>query len=243
MKSTPHISASWDRYLAGEFELPYMQELFAFLQSQESARIYPARENWFAAFEQTPFDDVRVVILGQDPYHGPGQAHGLSFSVPFGEKVPPSLRNIYKELNSDLGMGTPEHGCLTSWAKQGVLLLNATLTVEEKTPGSHQNRGWEQFTDAAIEALNTHRQNLVFMLWGKYAQDKGAGIDTSRHLVLEARHPSPFSAYRGFFGCQHFSKTNAYLEAHQQQAIDWRLPDALPNPKAQIGFDFSTPSP
>jgi len=233
------ISESWAPYLAEEFEQPYMQELLAFLDTQKCANIYPVRENWFAAFEQTAFEDVKVVILGQDPYHGPGQAHGLSFSVPFGEKIPPSLRNIYKELQSDLGIETPDHGCLTAWAKQGVLLLNATLTVEEKTPGSHQNRGWEQFTNAAIHALNTHREGLVFMLWGKYAQDKGGNIDASRHLVLEARHPSPFSAYRGFFGCSHFSRANTYLEQHQQQPVDWRLPDRPPDKKTQMGFDFS----
>jgi len=239
VNSTPYISDSWDPYLASEFNQPYMQDLFAFLDSRRNEAIYPAKENWYAAFEQTAFDDVKVVILGQDPYHGAGQAHGLSFSVPFGEKIPPSLRNIYKELQSDLGITAPAHGCLSAWAKQGVLLLNATLTVEEKNPGAHQKQGWEQFTDAAISALNEQREGLVFMLWGKYAQDKGSKIDTSRHLVLAGRHPSPFSAYRGFFGCAHFSKANAYLESHQQQAIDWQLDDE----KSQMGFDFSPTAP
>ncbi len=238
VKIVPHISESWAPYLAEELKQPYMLELFAFLETQKRANIYPTRENWFAALEQTAFEDVKVVILGQDPYHGPGQAHGLSFSVPYNEKIPPSLRNIYKELQRDLGIEIPDHGCLTAWAKQGVLLLNATLTVEEKSPGSHQNRGWEKFTDAAISALNEHRQGLVFMLWGKYAQDKGASIDASRHLVLEARHPSPFSAYRGFFGCAHFSKANTYLELHQQQPVNWQLSDAV----SQLGFDFSSPT-
>ncbi|PJA31983.1 MAG: uracil-DNA glycosylase [Zetaproteobacteria bacterium CG_4_9_14_3_um_filter_53_7] len=229
------IFKSWAPYLAGEFDQPYMRELLAFLDSRKNVNIYPARDNWFAAFEQTAFDDVKVVMLGQDPYHGQGQAHGLSFSVPFGEKIPPSLRNIYKELQRDLGIEPAAHGCLTAWAKQGVLLLNATLTVEEKNAGAHQKRGWETFTDAAIAALNEHRQGLVFMLWGKYAQHKGASIDESRHLVLKSVHPSPLSAHRGFLGCGHFSSANTYLEKHQKQAIDWRLPEA----DKQQGFDFS----
>lgn len=228
------ISPSWDRHLAKEFEQQYMHDLYVFLDDQPGDKIFPAKENWYAAFQHTDFEQVKVVILGQDPYHGDNQAHGLSFSVPIGENIPPSLRNIYKELESDLGVSPANHGCLNSWADQGVLLLNATLTVEAKQAGSHQNRGWEKFTDAAIAALNEQRENLVFLLWGKYAQDKGNSIDQSRHLVLQARHPSPFSAYRGFFGCGHFSKTNNWLIKHGQQAIDWQLPDE----QTQLGFDF-----
>ncbi|MDQ6996942.1 MAG: uracil-DNA glycosylase, partial [Mariprofundus sp.] len=169
------------------------------------------------------FNDVKIVILGQDPYHGPNQAHGLSFSVPVGEKIPPSLRNIYKELASDseLAVHTPEHGCLSHWADQGVLLLNAILTVEANQPGSHQKQGWEQFTDAIIRQLNQRRQHLVFMLWGKYAQDKGKVIDSNRHLVLQTTHPSPLSAYRGFLGCGHFSKANTWLIEHDKTPIHW----------------------
>ena len=200
-----------------------MHRLFDFLQSESNKTIYPAKENWFAALQHTDFDDVKIVLLGQDPYHGPNQAHGLSFSVPVGEKIPPSLRNIFKELegDSELSFTTPEHGCLMHWADQGVLLLNATLTVEAKQPGSHQKQGWEQFTDHIIAELNSHRENLVFMLWGKYAQDKGKSIDSNRHLVLQTTHPSPFSAYRGFLGCGHFSKANAWLKAHGQKPIIW----------------------
>lgn len=218
-----HISESWDPHLAGEFDKDYMHRLIAFLDTQQHKSIYPARENWFSAMQHTDFDDVKIVVLGQDPYHGPNQAHGLSFSVPFGEKIPPSLRNMYKELASDpaLDFNMPEHGCLTHWADQGVLLLNATLTVEAKQPGSHQKQGWEQFTDHIIAELNAHRENLVFMLWGKYAQEKGESIDSNRHLVLQTTHPSPFSAYRGFLGCGHFSKANAWLKAHDQKPISW----------------------
>jgi len=202
-----------------------MHRLFAFLDTQQHKTIYPARKNWFAALKHTGFDDVKVVILGQDPYHGPNQAHGLSFSVPFGEKIPPSLRNMYKELEIDpaLDFNMPEHGCLTQWADQGVLLLNAILTVEAKQPGSHQKKGWEQFSDHIIAQLNEHREHLVFMLWGKYAQEKGKRIDSNRHLVLQTTHPSPFSAYRGFLGCGHFSKANAWLKAHGQPPVDWSL--------------------
>jgi len=202
-----------------------MRKLFAFLDSRKHQTIYPAQENWYAALEHTDFDKVKVVIIGQDPYHGPNQAHGLSFSVPVGEKIPPSLRNMYKELEEDpaLEFSRPDHGCLTHWADQGVLLLNAILTVEAGQPGSHQKRGWEQFTDAIIAQLNVHREHLVFMLWGKYAQGKGRVIDTNRHLVLQTTHPSPFSAYRGFLGCGHFSKANAWLIAHDQSPVDWQL--------------------
>jgi len=218
-----HISESWDPYLGGEFDKDYMRRLFDFLDTQQHQTIYPARENWFAAMQHTAFNDVKVVILGQDPYHGPHQAHGLSFSVPHGEKIPPSLRNMFKELETDpaLDFCRPEHGCLTQWAEQGVLLLNATLTVEAQQPGSHQKRGWEQFTDTIIAALNANREHLVFMLWGKYAQEKGKSIDANRHLVLQTTHPSPFSAYRGFLGCGHFSQANAWLTAHGQPPIRW----------------------
>jgi uracil-DNA glycosylase len=188
--------------------------------------IYPPGSQWFAAFNSTPFDQVRLVILGQDPYHGAGQAHGLCFSVLPGVKVPPSLANIYKELADDLGIVPPDHGCLTSWAQQGVLLLNATLTVEQANAGAHQGKGWEQFTDRAIRALNDQRQGIVFLLWGSYAQKKGAFIDQSRHLVLKSVHPSPLSAYRGFLGCKHFSAANQYLQQQGQSGIDWQLPSA-----------------
>ena len=224
MNRSVHISKSWDRYLATEFEQDYMHELTAFLNTQESSTLLPPRANWYAAFEQTPFEKVRVVILGQDPYHGIGQAHGLSFSVPAGEKIPPSLRNIFKELERDLKVPLSGHGCLNAWADQGVLLLNATLTVEARKAGSHQNRGWEQFTDQVIKVLNDHKEHLVFMLWGNYAQHKGACIDGGRHLVLTATHPSPFSAYRGFLGCGHFSKANTWLIEHGEQPINWQLP-------------------
>jgi len=219
--------------MAAEFDRPYMQALLFFLQARQQP-IYPPAALRYEAFKQTPFEQVKVVILGQDPYHGPGQAHGLSFSVPLGEKIPPSLRNIYKELQHDLGIEPAAHGCLADWAKQGVLLLNATLTVEEKNAGAHQKRGWETFTDAAITALNAHRQGLVFMLWGKYARDKGACIDENRHLVLRSVHPSPLSAYRGFFGCRHFSQANAWITAHGGQPVDWQLPVQ----PGQQSFDF-----
>jgi len=225
MNRSPYISECWDRYLAQEFDKEYMRSLFAFLDSRKHQTIYPVKKNWYAALQHTDFDKVKIVIIGQDPYHGPNQAHGLSFSVPVGEKIPPSLRNIYKELETDpeLDFNVPEYGCLTHWADQGVLLLNAILTVEANQPGSHQKRGWEQFTDAMIRQLNDRREHLVFMLWGKYAQDKGRVIDTNRHLVLQTTHPSPFSAYRGFLGCGHFSKANAWLKAHDLSPVDWQL--------------------
>ena len=213
--------------LGGEFDQPYMQQLRQFLQQQKSAGkvIYPPGSQWFAAFNSTPFDQVRVVILGQDPYHGPNQAHGLCFSVVPGVKVPPSLANIYKEQADDLGLvQPPAHGCLTSWAQQGVLLLNATLTVEQADAGAHQGKGWEQFTDSAIRALNDQRRGIVFLLWGSYAQKKGAFIDQSRHLVLKSVHPSPLSAYRGFLGCKHFSATNQYLQQQGQPALTGSCP-------------------
>ena len=220
------LDPGWFKVLGEEFNKDYMRELRQFLVAQkESGKvIYPPGSQWFAAFNHTPFDRVRVVILGQDPYHGPRQAHGLCFSVLPGVKVPPSLVNMYQEMQEDLGIAPANHGCLTSWAKQGVLLLNATLTVEQANAGAHQGKGWEQFTDRAIRALNDQREGVVFLLWGSYAQKKGAFIDQSRHLVLKSVHPSPLSAYRGFFGCKHFSKTNDYLQKNGQPPIDWQLP-------------------
>lgn len=220
---------SWQPYLSDEFTAPYMQSLLAFLaqQQQQQKIIYPKVDHWFQALELTPLEQVKVVIIGQDPYHQPGQSHGVCFSVMPGVKVPPSLVNIYKELASDLAIPRAEHGYLKSWAKQGVLLLNAVLTVEAAKAGSHQGKGWEQFTDKIIEVVNQECNNVVFMLWGSYAQKKGAAIDQARHLVLKAPHPSPLSAYRGFFGCRHFSQANSYLVQHNKQPINWQLPKEL----------------
>ena len=202
-----------------------MQQLRDFLRERsQKARVFPPAPQIFAALDATPFDKVKVVILGQDPYHGMGQAHGLCFSVQHGTAVPPSLVNIYKELQRDVGIAPPKHGCLTHWAEQGVLLLNAVLTVEEGKAGAHQGKGWEGFTDHIVETLNREREHLVFLLWGSYAQAKGKMIDTSKHRVLKAPHPSPLSAHRGFIGCGHFSKTNEYLVRHGMTPIDWRLP-------------------
>ena len=219
------IEPGWKAALAAEFDSDYMHQLRDFLLQQKQARkvVFPPGAQIFNAFNHTPFDKVKVVILGQDPYHGPGQAHGLSFSVPQGVRQPPSLVNILKEIERDLGIAPPRHGNLEKWADQGVLLLNATLTVEQGQAGSHQKRGWERFTDAAIDRLNREREGLVFMLWGSYAQKKGALIDRHRHLVLTAPHPSPLSAHRGFLGCGHFSKANDYLKQHGQTPIDWSL--------------------
>lgn len=219
------LHPSWQRAIGQEFDKPYMQELSAFIETEKTAgkQIYPPSPLVFNAFNQTLFDDVRVVIIGQDPYHGPDQAHGLSFSVPDGIKPPPSLVNIFKEISTDLGLKMSGSGNLSSWASQGVLLLNATLTVEQSNAGSHQTRGWETFTDAVITALNTKRQNLAFILWGSYAQKKGVAIDTTKHLVLTSVHPSPLSAYRGFFGNQQFSRINQYLQQQGQAPIDWQL--------------------
>ncbi len=227
------LNGVWQKRLGKELEKPYMSKLFAFLEAQQAAgiTIYPEKVNWFTAFNKTAFEDVKVVILGQDPYHGAGQAHGLSFSVPPGQKIPPSLRNIYKELAADLDMETPNHGCLTAWAKAGVLLLNSTMTVEEKKAGSHQGKGWEKFTDSVISLLSKQREHLVFMLWGNFAQSKSSLIDAERHLILEAAHPSPFSAHRGFLGCHHFSRANAYLEAKGEEGVNWHLDTTLSQPR------------
>ena len=221
------LEASWKAALAEEFEKGYMQRLRAFLQGEREARktIYPRGNNIFHALDLTPLPDVKVVIIGQDPYHGPGQAHGLCFSVRAGVALPPSLINIFREINEDIGDSDKQlyddKGCLVPWAKQGVLLLNSVLTVEQGRAGSHQGRGWETFTDRVVEVLNTEREGLVFLLWGGYAQKKGAIVDASRHCVLTAPHPSPLSAHRGFFGCRHFSGANACLEAQGKTPIDW----------------------
>ncbi len=219
------LHPEWLQAIGGEFDKDYMQRLRAFLlaRKRSGATIYPPGDRIFNALDSTPLTKVKAVILGQDPYHGPGQAHGLCFSVQAGVRPPPSLVNIFKEIESDLGYSPPGHGCLQAWADRGVLLLNAVLTVERGNAGSHQGKGWEQFTDAAVRAVNEQRDNVVFLLWGSQAQRKGAGIDRQRHLVLEAPHPSPLSAHRGFLGCRHFSKANQWLESRGVAPIDWRL--------------------
>lgn len=227
MTDTIKLHDSWKAHLADDLASPRMQALRSFLLAEKAAgkRIFPKGTEWFRALDLTPVDEVRVVILGQDPYHGEGQAHGLCFSVQPGVRPPPSLVNIYKELESDLGMPRPRHGFLESWAKQGVLLLNSVLTVEMGQAASHQGKGWEPFTDEIIRIVNAKAEPVVFMLWGAYAQKKAAFVDSSKHLVLKAAHPSPLSAHNGFLGCRHFSKANAFLEAHGQRPIDWTLPD------------------
>lgn len=217
------LDPSWKSRLEGDFAQPYMISLRQFLLERKSsgAVIYPPGDLIFNALNSTPFDSVKVVILGQDPYHGPGQAHGLCFSVQDGVALPPSLLNIYKELEADLGSSRPAGGNLQHWAEQGVLLINAVLTVERGRAGAHQGKGWEKFTDRIVRELNESRDGLVFMLWGSYAMKKGAMIDRSRHLVLTAPHPSPLSAHRGFFGCRHFSRANTWLEQHGQGPINW----------------------
>ena len=220
----PIIGSGWMQALAGEFEAPYFAELKAFLVAERAAHaVYPKGSDIFNAFNTTPFEEVKVVILGQDPYHGPGQAHGLCFSVPAGVPPPPSLMNMFAEVERDLGIPPPAHGDLSPWARQGVLLLNATLTVRAHAAGSHQNKGWERFTDAAIARLSEQHRGLVFMLWGRYAQQKEALIDNSRHYILKAPHPSPLSAHRGFMGCGHFRQANELLAAQGKRPIDWRL--------------------
>ena len=220
------LESSWRERVGEYLRRPDMRALAAFLRSEKAAgkRIHPDGSQIFAALEATPFDQVKVVILGQDPYHGPGQAHGLCFSVPAGVDVPPSLLNIFKELERDLGLPRPGHGNLQAWARQGVLLLNAVLTVEGGRAGAHQGKGWEGFTDHVIQTLSRERDGLVFMLWGSYAQAKGRVIDDRRHCVLRAPHPSPLSAHRGFIGCGHFSAANRWLQGRGLAPIDWRLP-------------------
>ena len=220
------LDTSWKARVGTQFERPEMQALAEFLRAEKRAGkvIYPPSSHIFAALDTTPFEAVKVVILGQDPYHGPGQAHGLCFSVLPGVPAPPSLVNIFAEIQRDLGIARPDHGCLMAWARQGVLLLNCVLTVERGLAGSHQGKGWESFTDACIEALNREREGLVFLLWGSYAQAKGKLIDSRRHRVFKAPHPSPLSAHRGFNGCGHFSRANEYLREHRQIPIDWCLP-------------------
>ena len=219
------LDKQWLDHLQPEFDKSYMHELSSFLRQQKEAGhiIYPAGEQIFAALNATPLDKVKVVILGQDPYHGPNQAHGLSFSVPVGVPIPPSLINIYKELQEDLNCKMPLHGNLTQWAEQGVLLLNSVLTVEHSKAASHKGKGWEEFTDQVIRVLDQNTQHVVFLLWGAYAQRKGRVIDRDRHLVLQTVHPSPLSAYRGFLGCQHFSQANSYLEKHKREPINWQI--------------------
>lgn len=219
------LCPQWQAFIAEEQAQPYFQQMLGFLQQrqQAGASIYPPQAQWFSAFAHTPLTQVKVVILGQDPYHGAGQAHGLSFSVTKGTALPPSLRNIYKELNDDLAVPAPLSGDLSQWAEQGVLLLNAVLTVEEKQPGSHAKQGWETFTDRAIAHVAEHNQGVVFVLWGAYAQQKAQHIDLSQHKVIRAPHPSPLSAYRGFFGSKPFSQINAHLAAQGKTEIDWSL--------------------
>ena len=224
MEVNPNIEESWKTALKDEFDKQYFMELKEFLVDEKSKYpVYPPGGLIFNAFRLTPFDQVRVVLLGQDPYHGQGQAHGLCFSVPAGISSPPSLVNIFKEIERDLGIPVPAHGNLEKWARQGVLLLNATLTVRANQPGSHQRRGWETFTNAVITRLSEKRVGLIFLLWGKFAQEKEVLIDTNRHYVLKAAHPSPYSAYNGFFGCRHFSKTNEILKKHGLEEIDWNI--------------------
>jgi uracil-DNA glycosylase len=221
------LHPSWLGKLRHEFDEPYMANLKHFLlaERQKGKHIFPNGSNWFRALDLTPIDEVRVVILGQDPYHGPGQAHGLCFSVPSGVRPPPSLVNIYKELESDLGIRPARHGFLEHWAKQGVLLLNSVLTVEMGRAASHRDRGWERFTDRVVAEVNAREHPVVFMLWGSYAQKKAAFVDAARHFVLKAPHPSPLSAHSGFFGCRHFSRANTFLESRGLAPIDWALPD------------------
>lgn len=223
------LEESWKRALGDEFASPYMAKLKQFLQGEREAGkwIFPRGSEYFRALDLTPLDQVKVVILGQDPYHGDGQAHGLCFSVQPGIRIPPSLVNIYKEMEADLGIPPARHGYLESWAKQGVLLLNSVLTVERGLAASHQGQGWEKFTDAVIRQVNALPHPVVFMLWGSYAQKKAAFVDTSRHLALKAPHPSPLSAHNGFFGSRHFSKANAFLREHGMTEIDWRLPETV----------------
>lgn len=223
-KINPKIDESWKKLLIDEFSMPYFYTLKQFLlEEKKHYKIFPPGPQIFAAFNTTPLESVKVIILGQDPYHGKGQAHGLCFSVPHGITPPPSLVNIFKEIRDDMGIPVPTHGNLQSWAEQGVLLLNATLTVRANQPGSHQNKGWEMFTDTVIRKLSFEREGLVFLLWGKYAQAKEYLIDTGKHHILKATHPSPYSANAGFFGCRHFSTTNEILKKQGMTEINWSL--------------------
>jgi uracil-DNA glycosylase len=228
MSQSP-LPDSWNAYLGEEFSAPYMQKLREFLAEEKAAHkvIYPHSSHWFRAFELTPLDQVKVVILGQDPYHGPHQAHGLCFSVRPGVPTPPSLQNIYKELATDVATTPVNHGFLESWAEQGVMLLNSVLTVEQGNAGSHRNRGWETFTDRAIQVINERCNGVVFLLWGSYAQKKASFVDRGKHLVLHAPHPSPLSAHRGFFGTRHFSQANAFLDNRGLTPIEWQLPASV----------------
>ncbi len=223
--STVKLLPCWHKELRDEFKQAYMQDLKQFLQQQKQSSqvIYPKGDEIFNALNSTPFAQIKVVIIGQDPYHGPNQAHGLCFSVNRGVKIPPSLRNIYKELKNDLNCQLPEHGNLQQWAQQGVLLLNSVLTVAQGQAGSHQGKGWEFFTDKIIEKINAKNKNIVYFLWGAYAHRKGARINASNNLVLKSVHPSPLSAHRGFFGCQHFSQCNNYLKQHKKTPINWQI--------------------
>lgn len=225
MSEQVQIASSWKVILDSEFKEDYFKQIKSFILNEKAKgkEVYPAGKLMFNAFNLTPFEQVKVVIIGQDPYHGFGQAHGLSFSVPEGIKTPPSLQNIYKEIGQDLGLPIPNHGNLEAWAKQGVLLLNAVLSVNASEPASHKAAGWENFTNAVIYHLSQQRKNLVFLLWGRFAQEKELLIDSNKHLILKAAHPSPFSAYQGFFGCKHFSKTNDYLVSKSISPIDWSI--------------------
>ena len=225
MSSEVRLRAEWLSRVGREFEQPYMLQLSAFLRAEKAAgkTIYPPGGQFFAALDATPPEAVKVVVLGQDPYHGPGQAHGLSFSVRGGQRIPPSLLNIFRELHDDVGIPLPPHGDLSQWAQRGVLLLNSVLSVERGAAGSHQGQGWERFTDAVVAAINRGASPVVFMLWGAQAQKKGAAVDRARHRVLTAPHPSPLSAHRGFLGCRHFSQANAFLEENHLQPVDWSL--------------------
>lgn len=219
-----NLDSSWFIKLETEFSKPYFQKLTLFLKEEfQTKKVYPKEENIFEAFNQTSFEDTKVVIIGQDPYHGINQAHGLSFSVKEGTKTPPSLRNIFSELKSDLNIDIPESGNLVKWSKEGVLLLNSILTVKEKSPGSHQKKGWEEFTNEVIKSLSNNRKNIVFILWGKYAQKKESLIDSEKHFVIKSAHPSPFSAQKGFFGSKPFSKSNQYLQSFDVSPVNWSL--------------------
>jgi len=219
-----HFKSGWSDYLNPEKDKQYFKALDSYLKSKKNLNIYPPKDCWFKALEYSSFEKTKVIILGQDPYHQERQAEGLSFSVPKGVIIPPSLRNIFKELQSDdVSFSKPEHGNLVSWANQGVLLLNSVLTVEQNSPASHANKGWENFTDKVIQILSSNKTNLVFILWGAYANKKSELIDGNKHLILSAPHPSPFSAYKGFFGSRHFSKTNNYLKSTNQETIDWSI--------------------